>query len=218
MAPPPQLDPDELLVAGAASLGLRLDPLALDRFRRYRTELSRWSEQVNLTALRRPDQIVREGFLDSLACAPLIPPGAARVVDIGSGAGFPAIPLAIHRLDLTFTLVEAVRKKVTFLRHIARSLGLPLTVLHARAESLADDRAHAAAYDLALARAVAPIPQQARLVRPLLRPGGIFLAHVGGGVHGLAEALRAGFLLEPRTHVVAGPAPRRDILVLRAGV
>jgi 16S rRNA (guanine527-N7)-methyltransferase len=216
MVPSRRLDPDELVAAGAASLGLDLDAVALDRFRRYREELSRWSAQVNLTALRRPEDIVREGFLDSLACAAFIPPSAVRAVDVGSGAGFPAIPLAIVRPALAFTLVEATRKKATFLRHIARLLQLSLTVVHARAEDLAGDPAHAGSYDVALARAVAPLPQQARLVRPLLRPGGVFLAQVGAGASDVAEAARAGFMVE-REAPVAGPLPAgHAVLLLRA--
>jgi 16S rRNA (guanine527-N7)-methyltransferase len=212
-----QRDPDDLLLAGARDLGLAIDGTAVGRFAAYREQLLQWASQVNLTALRQPVQMVRDGFLDSLACGPLIPTDTTRVVDVGSGAGFPAIPLAILRPDLRFTLIEATRKKVTFLRHVARSLGLPVEVHHARAEALAQEPAHAGCYDLALARAVAPLPQQARLVRPFLRPGGAFLAQVSGFPQDVEAGLRtAGFRLVCASALPASVDADRRVLVLRA--
>jgi 16S rRNA (guanine527-N7)-methyltransferase len=211
-------DPDSLLIAGAFALGLTVGSDAVDRFRRYREEVVRWSERMNLTALRGPIQIVRHGFLDSLACAPLLPLGAHRVVDIGSGAGFPALPLAIVRPDAAFTLVEAARKKVTFLRHLVRTLGLPCVVIHARAEALALDPAHAQSYDVALSRAVAPLPQQAELIRPFLRSGGAFLAQVGSPPPDPGRLLEPLSLRVERTvSIPEGIEPGRSILVIRAG-
>jgi len=203
---------EELLQTGARSLGLELDAAARECFGRYLDELQRWSAQVNLTALRRPAEIVRQGFLDSLALAPLVP-ASARVVDIGSGAGFPALPLAIHRPDLDFTLVESIRKKVTFLRHVARTLDLArVQVLQARAEDLASDPAHAGRYGLGLARAVAPLPAQAALVVPFLAPGGLFLAQAGGlPPEAVAGAERAGLRLV--REAVLPDRPARRVLV-----
>jgi len=135
---------------------------------------------MNLTALATPAQIVRQGFLDSLACAPLLPTSKGRVIDIGSGAGFPAIPLALVKPSLEFTLVEPSRKKVTFLRHVVRQLKLNLVRIRAeRAETLLRESDMREAFDVALARAVAPLADVGRLVFPLLRPAGSFLAQTG---------------------------------------
>jgi 16S rRNA (guanine527-N7)-methyltransferase len=178
----PRPGTDDLLVAGARALGLHLTSSQVAAFATYLEEITRWSARTNLTALRRPEDIVRAGFLDSLACLPLIPPEAKRAVDVGSGAGFPGLPLKLARPELSFTLVEASRKKATFLQHVARQLGLAgVRVVRRRAEELAADPEEAGAYDLAVARAVAPPPDQGRLVRPFLRPGGIFLAQTGPG-------------------------------------
>ncbi len=182
MKPPHGLRPghDDLLVAGARALGLHLAPSQVAAFATYREEVTRWSGRTSLTALREPEDVVRAGFLDSLACAPLIPPDAKRALDVGSGAGFPGLPLKLVRPDLTFTLVEASRKKATFLHHIVRRLGLAgVRVVQRRAEDLAGDPGEAGAYDLALARAVAAPPEQGRLVRPFLRTGGLFLLQAG---------------------------------------
>lgn len=179
---PLPLDPDELLAAGACALGLELGPQQLQAFRFYRDEVARWSERTNLTALRTPEEIVRQGFLDSLACLRLVPVEASRTLDIGSGAGFPAIPIKLARPHLRLTLVEAARKKATFLRHIVRCLDLQdVRILRCRAEDLASEPSEQGVYDLALARAVAPLRDQIRLAAPFLRPGGLFLAQVGHG-------------------------------------
>ena len=190
---PPPAAPEESLAAGAAALGLLLTPDHLAAFQAYREEIARWSRRINITGLREPQAIVRAGFLDSLACLPLIPPEVRRVLDVGSGAGFPALPIKLVRPDLDLTLVEASRKRASFLRHMVRCLGLgAVRVIQARVEALAMDPREASAYDLALARAVAAIPAQGELVRPFLRPGGLFLAQVGPG--GLRPGARSQLL------------------------
>lgn len=177
---PPRPRAEGLLVEGALALGLRLTGGQIAAFRTYLKEILRWSARINLTALREPEEIVRAGFLDSLACLPLIPPDTRCVVDVGSGAGFPGVPLKLVRPDLALTLVEASRKKATFLRHIVRRIGLAeVRVIQRRAEELVRQPGEAGAYDLALARAVAAPPEQARLVRPFLRQGGLFLLQTG---------------------------------------
>jgi len=175
-------------VSGALALGFEISPDQLGAFRIYREEIARWSARMSLTALRRPEDIIRGGFLDSLACLTLVPRKAKRVVDIGSGAGFPAIPLKLARPDLSFTLVEASRKRTTFLLHVIRRLRLSdVRVIQGRAEVVSQDPQEAGAYDLALARAAAPPPDQARLARPFLRAEGRFLLQTAGS---LDEAMR----------------------------
>jgi 16S rRNA (guanine527-N7)-methyltransferase len=212
--------PDALLDQGARALGLCLTREQIDRFRTYREELLRWAARMNLTALRSPEAIVRHGFLDALACAPLIGPQARRVLDLGSGAGFPGIPLAQVRSEVAFTLIDASRKKVTFLRHIVRTLELTnVTVLLGRAEALDESASLVGMFDLALARAVAPPIEQARLVRPYLVSTGAFLLQAGEQplpreVHDAIAA--AGFLLEREFLVPATPEiVARRLLVWR---
>jgi 16S rRNA (guanine527-N7)-methyltransferase len=215
--------PDALLDQGAHVLGLSLTGAQVDRFRTYREELLRWSARMNLTALRSAEAIVRDGFLDSLACATLIGSDVGRVLDLGSGAGFPGIPLALVRPTVTFTLVEASRKKTSFLRHIIRTLGLTNAgVVLGRAEAPGTDAALARAFDLALARAVAPPPEQARLVRPYLAPEGAFLLQAGERplAADVQAAIRAaGFVLErvARLPVTPGLAARHLLLWRRTG-
>jgi 16S rRNA (guanine527-N7)-methyltransferase len=172
--------PEDLLRAGAERLGVRLDPAQVEAFGRYLAELLHWSSQINLTGLRGPEEIVRGGFLDSLSCLALLPRDAHRALDIGPGAGFPSIPLKIARPHFAITLVEASRKKASFLRHVTRCLALSdVRVVQERAEHLARNPEEVRVYDVAFARAVAPPEKQALLALPFLRLGGLFVAQVG---------------------------------------
>jgi 16S rRNA (guanine527-N7)-methyltransferase len=206
--------PDDLLIGGGLSFGLCLSPADVSAFRIYREEILRWSERMNLTALTTPAQIVQQGFLDSLVCGSLFPPGAQRILDVGSGAGFPAIPIAVIRPDLQFTLVEPTRKKVTFLKHIVRQLQLTHVYIRpGRLEEFLCDKAMRDTFDVALARAVAPLPESARKVHPFLRPQGVFLAQVGSSTRRL---ICSGFESVGETEVPpAFGKPGRRIVSLR---
>jgi 16S rRNA (guanine527-N7)-methyltransferase len=214
-------DPDDLLSAGAEKLGVPLEQEQVLAFRAYREEILRWAARMSLTALTRPDEIVRHGFLDALACAPLIPVGARRALDLGSGAGFPAIPIAIIRSSLDFTLIEVSRKKISFLRHVVRLLALSrVHPMLGRAEEMVEhEPGMADSFDLASARAVAPLAKIGALVFPFLRPGGIFLAQVGSGREtdaALAGLIGTGFKLVGELAVPAWiGAPSHEILALR---
>jgi 16S rRNA (guanine527-N7)-methyltransferase len=219
----PAAGPDALLDRGALALGLRLTREQIDRFRTYREELLRWAARMNLTALRSPEAIVRRGFLDALTCAGLIGPRVRRVLDLGSGAGFPGIPLALVRPEVEFSLVEASRKKTSFLRHIVRTLQLAnATVVLGRAEALGGSASLGGAFDLALARAVAPPVVQARLVRPHLGSEGAFVLQAAEqplSPETLEAIAAAGFLLEREILLPASPeiAARRLLVWRRTG-
>jgi 16S rRNA (guanine527-N7)-methyltransferase len=217
-------DPDELLATGAERLGVKLRTDQVLAFRTYREEILRWAGRMSLTALTRPDEIVRHGFLDALACAPLIPLGARRALDVGSGAGFPAIPIAILRSNLDFTLIEVSRKKISFLRHVVRLLALSRvhSVLGRAEEIVERETDMAATFDLASARAVAPLAKIGALIFPFLRPGGVFLAQVGSGREtdaALGRLIDMGFERAGEISVPAWiGAPSHEILALRKSV
>lgn len=167
----------ELLLAGAREIGASLLPADLDRLLILMLELRKWNRKINLTAITDERGIVIKHLLDSLSVAPLLPHGAS-VIDLGSGGGFPAVPLAMVRSDLKVTSVDATLKKIHFQRHIVRLLGLTnLDPLHARAESLAVS--HAGRFDAILSRAFSSLPEFAGLAQPLLAPEGIIIAMKG---------------------------------------
>ena len=174
---------DELVEAAHAS-GLVLPAAALARFETYLETLLLWRRRLSLTGASTALAIVREHVADAFFVAPLIRPGF-RVADLGSGAGFPGVPLAIVCPEATVVLVEARRKKANFLREVVRQTNLDnVEVAEERAESLTD---HVGSYDLIVSRAVWPLEEFLRVGEPLLRRGGLLTAMKGP--KGLAESL-----------------------------
>lgn len=162
-------------------LRLRLTAAQVRAFEVYARELEIWNQRINLTAITDPLGIEMRHFLDSLSCLLVLKarPGC-RVVDVGTGAGFPGLPLKIVYPNLKLTLVEVVEKKAAFLKHIVEILQLEdVTVLTERAETLGQDPAHRECYDWALARAVAEMRTLAEYLLPLCRITGHCLAQKG---------------------------------------
>ena len=169
-------------------LGVRLSPRHLALFQRYEKELLEWNERFNLTAIREPAAIRSKHFLDSLTCLLAWrdnPP--ASLIDVGSGAGFPGLPLKILYPGLALTLVESVGKKAEFCRHASAALGMEsVDVVQSRAEDVGQMPRHRERYDWAVARAVANLPILVEYLLPLVRVGGGVLAQKGES--GPAEA------------------------------
>jgi 16S rRNA (guanine527-N7)-methyltransferase len=177
-----------ILESGALELGLALTPAQVNAFCRFGDELKKWSAKVNLTAIKADEEIVVKHFLDSLTLLPLLR-DAERLADIGSGGGFPAIPLKIVRPDLHVTAIDAVEKKLIFQRHAARLLNLPaFEAIHARAEDLAGK--YAGSFDRVVSRAFADIPTFVRIALPLLVSGGVIIAMKGKEGESEAEDAR----------------------------
>jgi len=157
----------------------------------YEKELLEWNQKFNLTAIRDAESIRTKHFLDSFSCVlawKSSPPN--QLIDVGTGAGFPGIPLKILYPNLKLTLVESVGKKAMFCQHLVRVLGLEqVEVMQARAEDLGQDAGHREKYDWALARAVANLNVLSEYLIPLVRIGGTVLAQKGES--GPAEAQSA---------------------------
>lgn len=188
-------DPEwaERLTVGAAELGIRLTPREVELFQRYGRELAVWNRRINLSAISDAEGVLRKHFLDSLAILPYLPEQAENLADVGSGAGFPGVPLKIARAELEVVLLESVGKKTEFLRHVVRALELSgVTVRQERAEAAGRDPALREAFAVVTGRAVAPLPVLAELALPLVRVGGVFLAPKGPAVQDeLKAATRA---------------------------
>jgi 16S rRNA (guanine527-N7)-methyltransferase len=192
------------LVAGARALGVALDATQVERFVRYRALLLEWNARVNLTAVTDPAQVVTRHFLDSLACVAALPAalraGDPSVLDVGSGAGFPGLPLAIAFPGWRVTLLEATGKKVRFLEAAIAALGvLNVWAVAGRAEEVGRQPRQRGAYDLVLARAVAALPTLLEYCCPFARVGGhIVLPKKGDLVAEIAAGQRAALLLGAR--------------------
>lgn len=203
----------ERLQAGLERLGVAADGVTLDRLARYHALLTEWNARIDLTAVLDPEEMVDRHYLDSAAplALGLIPQGA-RVIDVGTGAGLPGIPLCILRPDLRVTLLDAQRKRVTFLQAAIEALDLPAQAVHMRAEDAARDEAHREAYDVAVSRAVAATPTLLELTLPFVRVGGRAIAWKGPGLQAeLEQARRAAHLLGGALEgVLDAPVPGRD--------
>ncbi|OLC55821.1 MAG: 16S rRNA (guanine(527)-N(7))-methyltransferase RsmG [Chloroflexi bacterium 13_1_40CM_4_68_4] len=164
-----------------ADCGIRLDATQLQRFERYSALLRERNEAVNLTAIVDPAEIATKHFLDSLTLLLARPPApGARLIDVGTGAGFPGVPLAIARSDLRVTLVESVGKKVRFLEELIAALGLAnVALVHGRAEDVGREPAHRERHDVAVARALPVLATNVELLLPLCRVGGEAVAYKG---------------------------------------
>lgn len=163
-------------------LGLKLSAAQMRAFRRYSDELRAWNERVNLTAITDPVEIEVRHFADSLTCLLAMKPplSGVRIIDVGSGAGFPGLPIKICCPGARVTLLEATGKKVAFLEHIVRVLGMEsITPINERAEILGHAVAHRELYDWALARAVASMSTLAEYLLPFCKIGGHCLALKG---------------------------------------
>jgi len=149
-----------------------------DKFVAYHRLLTEWNQKVNLTAITEPKDVLQKHFADSLAALPYLPQGA-KIVDIGTGAGFPGVPLLIVRPDLRVTLCDSLQKRVKFLELLCRELGLQAELVHARAEDLGQNPKHREKYDCALTRAVASLPVLLELTLPLVKVGGKSICYKG---------------------------------------
>lgn len=172
-------------------LGLHLTQSQLAALELYENELLEWNLRLNLTAINKPEKIRTKHFLDSLTCLiAMRNTPSDRVIDVGTGAGFPGIPLKIICPGIRLSLVESVGKKAAFCQHIVDSLGLKnVTVLSDRVEAVGALPSHREQYDWAIARAVANLPILVEYLLPLVRVGGKALAMKGES--GLAEAQSA---------------------------
>jgi len=177
----------------AAKIGIDFDEYALDRFDSYAERLIRWNNHVNLTAITEPDEIVIKHFIDSLYILKYMNMnGEYKLIDIGTGGGFPGLPLLIANPRLEVTFLDSVKKKLGFIKDVLRNSGLCANVSHERAEELGKDNAYREQYDFATARAVAPLNVLCEYCIPFVKVGGYFVSLKGSsGKEELAQAKKA---------------------------
>jgi 16S rRNA (guanine527-N7)-methyltransferase len=173
--------------------GVELSAPQAEQFDVFLNELLEWNQKFNLTAIREPEAIQIKHFLDSLSVLMAFPKGwtPQGMIDIGTGAGLPGIPLKIIYPEAKLTLVESVKKKAGFCEHMVEVLGLKdVIVSSARAEEIGQDPVHRERYDLALARAVAKMPVLVEYLLPLVNVGGLVVMQKSASAKEEAEASR----------------------------
>ena len=210
-----------ILRAGLTQLGLDLDAAAQTALVDHARLLLAWTEHINLTAIQDPDRVAREHILDSLAAARLLRSGGvACLLDLGSGGGYPGIPLAIALPGCAVTLVESIAKKARFLETAVRALGLGarVNVVNARAESLHPGDGAGVPVSAVCVRAVADLGVLARQAAPLLVPGGWLVAwkrgDVAAEISAAADTIHASGFGRPEVHAVGLDGLEDHLLVV----
>jgi len=176
-----------LLIDGVKVFGIELDEKTVDAFDLYSMELLKWNRKINLTAVREEKEVVLKHFIDSLSVFSHLPESGS-LFDVGSGAGFPGIPLKMVNPRLYVTLIDSVQKKVDFQNHIIRALGLKeIEAIHGRIQDQEVLQRYEGQFDVVISRAFSDLQTFLSLTYPFLKKGGMAVAMKG---RGLKEELR----------------------------
>ncbi|MGD9187055.1 MAG: 16S rRNA (guanine(527)-N(7))-methyltransferase RsmG [Desulfobacteraceae bacterium] len=169
----------DLLMTGAGQLGIDMDHHQASQFGRYAQILQQWNRKINLTSITDPMEVAVKHFLDSLAPSACIPQ-QGTILDIGTGGGFPGIPLKIMRPDQPMVLIDGIRKKINFVKQVLRELHLDhIEAFQLRAEELIRDQTITDQYDIIVCRALADVDELFKLAAPLLKPNGRLVVYQG---------------------------------------
>lgn len=185
---------EKLLIKGGKMLNVAISGEMENQFERYREMLLSWNEKMNLTAISEPDEVTVKHFLDSIAGQTYIPQDAS-VIDVGTGAGFPGLPLKIIRGDIRLTLLDSLNKRLVFLQETAEELRLQdIAFVHQRAEDAAHISLYREQFDIAVSRAVAPLNVLLEYCMPFVKIGGCFLAYKGKEAETEAKTAKAALM------------------------
>ena len=213
------MTPREVLQSGAAQFSLEISGEQAAKFDTYSRFLVEYNDKVNLTRITDPIEIAEKHFVDSIAPLSMaeLPQGAA-LIDVGTGAGFPGVPMKLVRPDLRLTLLDSLRKRLDFLAQLSDLLGQENALVHARAEIGGVDPALRERFDAAVSRAVARLSVLCEYCLPFVRVGGVFLALKGpelaDELAGAANAIRILGGGAPEVHEYCLPTGDRRTLVV----
>ncbi|HHV58885.1 MAG TPA: 16S rRNA (guanine(527)-N(7))-methyltransferase RsmG [Clostridiaceae bacterium] len=173
----------ELLLKGAAEFNVSITDDMAEKFFSYMSLLKDWNERVNLTSIIEDKEIIIKHFIDSLSIVPYLESKGTTLADLGTGAGFPGLPVKIVRRDVDVTLMDSLLKRLSFLEEVISTLELEnIRTVHGRAEDLGQNPDFREKFDVVTARAVAEMPVLLEYCLPLVKTGGIFIAMKGSQV------------------------------------
>lgn len=185
-------DMHKMIEDGAYELDININATQIESIIRFIDELKLWNTKMNLTSIEDDIDIVAKHIIDSLSILPYIPDHAKTFIDIGTGAGFPGIPVKIVKDDIKVVLLDSLAKRIGFLQHSINLLKLRgIEAIHARAEDMAGQKEHRQMYDAAVARAVAPLNVLCEYCLPYVKQDGLFLAMKAKIANEIDDAKRA---------------------------
>lgn len=200
----------ELLREGCSQLNQRISQEQLQQFFNYKDILLEWNQKMNLTAIEEEKEIVIKHFLDSISCFLIKELKAnSKLIDVGTGAGFPGIPIKIMESSIELTLLDSLNKRINFLQEVCRGIGLDnVEFIHGRAEDVGQNKKFREKYDIAVARAVAPLNVLAEYCLPFVNVGGFFICQKGPQLEiEMKEAVKA-------ISVLGGEVVQQEIVTL----
>ena len=212
--------PLDLLKEKSAKYGINLDERALERFDLYAKLLVEWNEKINLTAITEPEEIVIKHFLDCLTVFSRVEiKEGAKIIDVGTGAGFPGLVMLIARPDLDMTLMDSLNKRLNVIKDILEKLELTADVVHSRAEDGGQNKAYREKYDFSTARAVSNLRELSEYCLPFVKVGGSFIAMKAAKadeeIAGAQKAIRTlgGTVAEKHTFELEDAGERNIVLI-----
>lgn len=211
---------ETLLREGAHEYGVSLDDSMISAFLEYKSILLEWNKKINLTAIEDDRDVIIKHFVDSLSIMPFLK-DAHRIVDVGTGAGFPGIPLKIAQPSLEVVLLDSLEKRIGFLNTVISALQLKgISAVHLRAEDAGMAPQYRDKFDAAAARAVASLPVLLEYCLPLVKTGGIFIAMKGSDGSEAAESGKAldilgGSIEQVKEFTLPGNDMKRNIIIVR---
>ncbi len=206
----------KIIIEGALGFDIRIDQDQAGLFATHARELFFWNKKINLTAIKDPREIAIKHFIDSVIAAKFLP-SSGNLIDIGSGGGFPAIPLKIINPGIDMVLIDKVRKKVSFIKHIIRTLKLnKIEAMHIKAEDMARSGEFSGFFHVAICRALTGIEDFFEIARPFVRPGGKLIAMKGKISHndrkGMENIKNQGIVLRADKYLLPFVNAKRSII------
>jgi len=211
---------ETLLKEGAGEYGVILDESKLSAMLKYKSILMEWNEKINLTAIEEDREIMIKHFVDSFSIMPFLN-GIHSIIDVGTGAGFPGIPLKIAQPSFKVVLLDSLDKRIRFLNTVITSLELDgISAVHSRAEDAGASALYREKFDAAVARAVASLPVLLEYCLPLVKTGGIFVAMKGSSDPEIAESEKALDILGGRVEsvkefILPGSDIKRNVIIIK---
>lgn len=205
-----ELDKDlnQLLIDGVSHFGTKINQTQVKQFTLYMELLKEWNKKINLTAIEDNKEIIIKHFIDSLSILPYVQNKKQKLIDVGTGAGFPGIPLKIVNSDIDVTLLDSLDKRIKFLTEVITSTKVEgIRAIHGRAEDMGISSIHREKYDIAVARAVANLPVLLEYCLPFVKVNGYFIAMKGSNTEEFENSTKA-------LDILGGKIEKIDNLVL----